>query len=146
MQLTRYTDYGLRVLLYLGARDGAQVSISAIATAHGISHNHLMKVVQELVRTGFVASARGRYGGVRLARPPAEINIGAVLRALENFQLADCGGCALRGGCALSGVFGEAVAAFLAVLDRYSLQDLIDRSAEMGPMLAMFGKEALPPP
>ena len=126
MRLTRYTDYALRVLLYLGARRDRLASIAEISGAYGISQNHLMKVVNDLVRAGYVASVRGRSGGVRLARSPEAINVGAVVRHTEEgFELVECGSCAIAPACRLSGVLGEALAAFLAVLDRYSLADLL---------------------
>lgn len=126
MRLTRYTDYAMRVLLYLGARPDALCSIAEIARAYGISQNHLMKVVNELGRAGYVASARGRFGGVRLARPAAEINVGEVVRRMEDdFALVDCATCILAPRCGLACVLAEALAAFMAVLDRHSLADLL---------------------
>ncbi|MEF9604514.1 Rrf2 family transcriptional regulator, partial [Paracoccus sp. PXZ] len=84
MRLTRYTDYAMRVLLYLGREPERLCSIGEIAQAYGISQNHLMKVINDLVHAGFLASLRGRNGGIRLARPPAEINIGALVRHTED--------------------------------------------------------------
>jgi len=143
MRLTRYTDYAMRTLLYLGARPGAVCSIAKIAQRYGISQNHLMKVVNELGRAGFVTALRGRAGGIRLARPAADINVGAVVRHMEeDFELADCGRCVIAPACGLNSVLDEALSAFLAVLDRYSLADLL------GPRQAMLrllvGAEAEP--
>jgi len=129
MHLTRYTDYAMRVLLYLGARPERLSSIAEISRSYDISQNHLMKVVNDLVRAGYLASVRGRSGGVRLARPPAEINLGAVIRRTEEgFDLVDCGSCVIASACGLPAVLSEAVAAFMAVLDGYTLEDLLRRA------------------
>lgn len=126
MRLTRYTDYGLRVLLYLAERPDALPSIAQMADFHGISRNHLMKVVNNLGRDGLVTSVRGRLGGVRLARPAGEINVGEVVRRMEDdFHIVDCPSCRIAGYCGLRGALGEALSAFLAVLDGYTLADLM---------------------
>jgi Rrf2 family nitric oxide-sensitive transcriptional repressor len=125
MRLTRYTDYSLRVLMYLGARPDRLARIGEISEAYSISRNHLMKVVQDLVRLGFVTSVRGRKGGIRLARAPEEINVGAVVRATEDsFQVAPCETCVIAPACGLKCALDEAVRAFLAVLDTYTLATL----------------------
>jgi len=143
VRLTRYTDYALRVLLYLGARPERLCSIAEMARAYGISQNHLMKVVHDLGKAGFVASVRGRTGGIRLARPPEQIVIGSVVRhAEEGFDLVDCGRCVIAPACGLPSVLGEALAAFLAVLDRYSLADLLSRRVDM---LALFRQDPATP-
>ena len=143
MRLTLDTDYAMRTLLHLGARPEELCSIAEIARGHGISQNHLMKVVNELGRAGFVASLRGRSGGIRLARPAAEINVGAVVRRMEeDFNLADCGHCVIAPACGLSLVLGEALGAFLAVLDRYTLADLLGRRQEM--LRLLIGEGAAP--
>ena len=137
MKLTRYTDYALRVLLYLGASDDRRCSIGEIARGYRISENHLMKVVQDLGRMGLVATSRGRGGGIRLARPPEEIRVGDVVRRTEtDMDLADCEGCVISPVCGLVGVFDEAVMAFMAVLDRYTIADLL---ARRGDMLRLLG-------
>lgn len=126
MRLTRYTDYAMRTLLHLAARPDAACSIGAIAGAYGISRNHLMKVVNALGRAGYVQGQRGRAGGIRLARPAAAINVGAVVRHMEgDFALADCTACVIAPACGLTTVLNEALDAFLAVLDRHSLADLV---------------------
>jgi Rrf2 family nitric oxide-sensitive transcriptional repressor len=137
MRLTRYTDYALRVLLYLAAHPDRLCSIGEIARAHGVSQNHLMKVVNDLVSAGFLESARGRFGGVRLKRPPQEINVGVVVRHTEgSFDLVDCGSCVIAPACGLTGALKRATAAFITTLDGYVLSDLIpDRAA----MAALFG-------
>jgi Rrf2 family nitric oxide-sensitive transcriptional repressor len=140
MRLTRYTDYALRVLLYLGARDGQVCAISEIATAYGISQNHLMKVVHDLGKAGYVKSVRGRFGGILLARPAAEIGVGAVVRQTEEgFELVDCATCVIAPACGLTGALGEALAAFMAVLDGYTLADLLAKRGAMRQLLGVDG-------
>jgi len=125
MKLTRYTDYALRVLLHLGAHRDRLCSIAEIARAYDISENHLMKVVHDLGKGGFVSTMRGRGGGLRLGRPAEAIRIGDVVRYTEDgLGLVDCQSCVIASACLLSCVFREAIAAFLAVLDRHSLADL----------------------
>lgn len=132
MRLTRYTDYALRTLIYVALQEPRQSSIPEIARAYGISESHLTKVVHQLGRLGLVQTIRGRGGGLRLARPPAEIVVGAVVRATEDdLALVECfsgGACAITPSCRLRRVLGEALAAFLAVLDRYTLADLLGGS------------------
>lgn len=126
MKLTLFTDYSIRVLLYLGARPERLCSIGEVAQGYGISQNHLMKVVNRLARQGYVESVRGRAGGIRLGRPPERINLGTLVRDTEDgFDLVDCGSCVVAPACAVTGVLGEALAAFLAVLDRYTLADML---------------------
>lgn len=154
MRLTRYTDYAMRVLLYLGTRPDRLCSIAEIAGAYRISKDHLMKVVNDLAREGHVASVRGRFGGIRLGRPADQINVGAVIRHTEEgFDLApfpagktapapsgsalvDCGRCVIAPACGLADVLNEALAAFLAVLDRYTLDDLLARRLDIGALFA----------
>ena len=136
MRLTRYSDYALRVLIYLSSRPERLCSIAEISRAYDISNNHLMKVVQELGRAGYVTTLRGRSGGIRLARPASEIIVGHVIRTTEEgFDLADCRNCGLAPACGMTSVLGEAVEAFLAVLDRYSFADLPKREIDV---LALF--------
>lgn len=141
MRLTRYTDYAMRVLLHLAARDDdGLASIGEIATLYGISQNHLMKVVQDLGKAGFVRTVRGRGGGVALARPADQIVVGQVVRQTEEgFQLVDCAGCVIAPACTLPRALNEATAAFIAVLDKYTLEDLLDRRHQMR---ALFGIDA----
>lgn len=136
MRLTRYTDYAMRVLLHLGAHQDRLCSISEIARTYGISQNHLMKVVHDLGKAGYVSSVRGRMGGIRLARPAEEIRVGAVVRHTEEgFDLVDCGSCVIAPACGLTGVLKEALAAFMTVLDNYTLADLL---ARRGDFLRLF--------
>ena len=140
MRLTHYTDFALRVLLYLGTHPEQICPISEIAQTYGISQNHLVKVVHDLGKAGYVAGTRGRFGGIRLARPAEAINVGAVVRHTEDdFRLADCGGCLIAPACGLSCALDEAMAAFMAVLDRYTLADLL---AKRGNLATLFRRKA----
>ena len=131
MYLTQHTDYGLRVLIYTAVNSPALVNIGTIAEAYNISKSHLMKVVTALVKGGFLVSVRGKGGGLRLSDSPERINIGAVVRHLEPMQLVECMGesneCLITPACRLAGIWSEAVKAFFAHLDRFTLQDLINR-------------------
>ncbi len=127
MQLTRHTDYALRLLIHLTHAGDRLVQVGDVAAAHGISLAHLKKVANHLAHLGFVETVRGRGGGMRLARPAQEINLSDVICATEpSMNLVDCAGCGLiMGGCRLPGVFAEALAAFRAVLARYTLGDVL---------------------
>lgn len=132
MRLTRYTDYAIRVLLYLGAQPEKVCSISEIARAYGISQNHLMKVAHDLGKAGYVEGVRGRSGGIRLVKPADRINVGDVVRRMEEgFELVECGTCVIAPACGLTGVLDEALAAFMAVLDRYTLADLLEKRSKL---------------
>lgn len=126
MRLTQYSDYALRVLIFLGASNQELSSIAEIARAYSISQNHLMKVVQHLGQLGYIETLRGRNGGIRLGLPAEEIVVGELLRHTEGqIELVDCSACTIAVPCRLPPVFREAVQAFLAVLDKYTLKDLL---------------------
>lgn len=131
MQLTRFTDYSLRVLMYLGEQFDRLVTIREIAEKHDVSENHLMKVVHRLATHGYIVTVRGRGGGMRLARRPERINLGDVVRdSEENMDIAECfeagaQSCALLPSCVLKSILIEARKSFLATLDLYQLSDLI---------------------
>lgn len=132
MKLTLFTDYTVRVLLYLAARPDRLCSIAEVARTYGISQNHLMKVVNELAHRGYVETVRGRFGGIRLGLRPEDINIGRVIRQTEEgFNLVDCDSCLIAPACGLTGVLKEALGAFLAVLDRYTLADMMTRQEDL---------------
>jgi Rrf2 family transcriptional regulator, nitric oxide-sensitive transcriptional repressor len=140
MRLTTFTDYSLRTLIYLAARPDRLATIADIAGAYQISTNHLMKVVYALGQAGDIVTTRGQRGGIRLARPPAEINIGAIVRRTEpDMALASCFGenasCVIQPECRLAGVLTEALDAFQAVLDRFTLADLVERPAALAALL-----------
>lgn len=123
MRLTRHTDYALRILLQAAAEPERRLSIAAVAEAQGIARNHAMKVVNELAGAGLLATVRGRGGGFTLGRPADEIIIGEVVRLTEpDLRPADCENCALAESCGLRSMLGDAVRAFLAELDRHTLQ------------------------
>lgn len=135
MQLTQFTDYSIRVLLFLAVKGEARATISEIANTYGISRNHLMKVVQELSQKRYVTAIRGKNGGLLLARAPNTIVLGQLVREMEHdLGLVECfqrsNGCVITPACQLKPVLGEALAAFLAVLDRYTLADVLDGSYE----------------
>jgi Rrf2 family transcriptional regulator, nitric oxide-sensitive transcriptional repressor len=130
MRLTLHTDFALRVLIHVGINDGGLSTIRDIAGSFGISKNHLMKVVNDLGRRGYLETVRGRNGGLRLMRQPREINIGRIVRETEDeLDILGClnstGYCRIERVCVLRCAVREAVEAFLAVLDRYTLADLI---------------------
>lgn len=141
MQLTLYTDYSLRVLLYLALRPGERSTISEISYSYRISRNHLVKVVHQLGIHGYVDSSRGRSGGLTLARAPDQIRIGDVVRQTEpNFKLVECfdmqtNTCPIAPVCALKGALAEAQRQFMAVLDRYTLADVVGNAAELKTLL-----------
>jgi Rrf2 family transcriptional regulator, nitric oxide-sensitive transcriptional repressor len=130
MKLTAFTDYSLRVLIYLAADAGRRATISEIVSAFGVKENHLTKVVHFLGKRGWISTIRGNGGGIVLARKPHDIGVGQVVRDTEGMvQPAECfeaggGNCAISGCCRLRGVLAEAVDAFYTVLDRYTLADL----------------------
>lgn len=142
MQLTRHTDYALRVLIHLTVAPTERATITEIADAYGLSRNHLMKVVHHLGQGGFIDTQRGRGGGFSLARPPEEMMLGQVIRHTEpDMNMADCGSCALRPACGLSTILRAATTAFLAVLDQHSLADAARDRTGLAALIA-----ALPSP
>jgi Rrf2 family nitric oxide-sensitive transcriptional repressor len=129
MQLDKFTDYALRVLMMLAVRAPARVPTSKIAAVYGLSKNHLSKVATQLAREGFVASERGRNGGLNLARPADQILVGDVVRAMKrNEAVVECFGsdksCLILPGCGLRAPLVEAQEAFYATLDSYTLADV----------------------
>lgn len=142
MQLTQYTDYALRTLMYLALCDG-NATITEISERYAISRNHLVKVVHNLGKGGFIITTRGRQGGLRLAHPPSEINLGTVVRSTEpNFHLVECfdvsrNQCKITAACQLKGVLASAFSAFLAVLDQYTLEDLVSNQRQLKNLLSI---------
>lgn len=130
MHITRYSDYALRVLIYLSAEPERLTTIQAIADSYGISKSHLMKVVNQLNQLGYVSAVRGKNGGLRLGQDPANINIGVVFRETESdMNLVECfssaNECSIAPVCNLKNILNEARTAFLSTLDNYTLADLI---------------------
>ena len=142
MRLTTHSDYALRVLMYLGARPNHRATIEEIARVYGISQNHLMKVVNNLARQGWVEAQRGRGGGLRLARDPEAITVGAVIRTTEeDFDMVACFRAAearpLTPACQLKRSLAQALDAYLAVLDDVTLASLISHPRRLLATLAV---------
>ncbi|TAM82933.1 MAG: Rrf2 family transcriptional regulator [Candidimonas sp.] len=130
MRLTAMTDYAIRLLMYVACHPGRLCTIGEIAQAYHLSEPHLMKITHRLSRKGWLATVRGRNGGMRLARPPAEIVLGAVMRDTESdFELVECFGpnstCTLTDHCGLAVVIDGALREFLRYLDGYTLADIL---------------------
>jgi Rrf2 family transcriptional regulator, nitric oxide-sensitive transcriptional repressor len=144
MRLTTYTDYAMRVLIFVAAKGEGKATIQEIAHSYGISKNHLMKVVQELHQKGYLRATRGKYGGLSLGRRPEEINLGHLVREVEkDFTIAECfaadNGCVITPACCLQALLARALAAFLAVLDDYTLADILAEASpgEISELLAI---------
>ena len=142
MQLTYHTDYSLRVLMYLALQRNRIANISEIAERYDISRNHLVKVVHNLARGGFIKTYRGKGGGIELARDPGEINIGEVVRYTEGpLKPVECfdverNRCVIANVCGLADVIAEACDNFLATLAQYTLADLVKRRRRLSKVLA----------
>ncbi|NJP37837.1 Rrf2 family transcriptional regulator [Alkalicoccus luteus] len=142
MHLTQYTDFSLRVLMYTAVRPSGRLSqIKDISEAYGISKNHLMKVVYRLGKLGYIETIRGRNGGIRLALEPQDINIGEVVRHTEdNFHMVECfnsetNTCPITPACKLQFALSDALAAYLDVLDQYTLEDITDNRDALAALL-----------
>jgi Rrf2 family transcriptional regulator, nitric oxide-sensitive transcriptional repressor len=144
MRLTLYTDFALRTLIQVGLNDGKLTTINDIARSFGISKQHLMKVVNRLSQMGYVEAVRGRNGGIRLIREPRRINIGQVVRDTEDrLDVVGClerkGYCPIERVCVLRGALRDATQAFLAILDTYTLADLIKPHKALSSLLLGSG-------
>src|SRR5262249_15155566 len=141
VHLTQFSDYALRVVIYLGCHRDGMVSVEEISRAFGISRHHLVKVVQTLTDLGIVESQRGRGGGMRLAMEPSAINVGWLVRRTEpHFNLVECfdletNTCPIAPACGLKGALQRAQQAFLEVLDEYSLDQFLRRPSALVPLL-----------
>jgi Rrf2 family nitric oxide-sensitive transcriptional repressor len=145
MQLTKFSDYALRVLMFAHAAGDRLVTIEEIAAAYRISRAHLMKVVNALTLAGFLTPVRGRSGSVQLAKPADEIVLGAVLRATEpDFALVECfsagNQCVIAGCCRLTSVMDEALDAFLHVLDQHTLASIALRPRDFKKTLTQVAR------
>lgn len=130
MHITRYTDYSLRVLIYLAINKDSLSTINAIALSYDISKNHLMKIVQQLNIKGYIIAIRGKNGGIRLNHLPEDINVGTLVRDFEDKnKLVECFGdnnqCVITPNCQLKLIFAKAQDSFFATLDNYTLNDLL---------------------
>lgn len=142
MQLTRHTDYALRLLIYLAGVRDRRAQIAEVAEAQAISRTHLMKIANKLAHAGIIDAVRGRGGGIRLARDPAQINLGELVRVTEpGCSMVDCTACRLIRRCTLPGVLDRAASAFHAVLAEYSLADVLREEGASVP-LALAGEAA----
>ncbi len=132
MRLSTFTDYSLRVLIYLGLQGERLSTIAEIAERFGISQAHLMKVVHGLARSGYVRTVRGKGGGMELALAPRDIRLGQVIRSTEaDFDLVECfddtSACRIQSACALKAILGEGLEAMFETFDRYTLEDLLKK-------------------
>lgn len=134
MRLTKFSDYSLRVLVYLAVHPERPVSINEMSRAYGVSPHVVVKVVQLLLTDGFVESVRGRRGGLRLKRAPSDINVGALVRRTEaTWDLVECfdqaaNTCPIESGCGIKGMLKRAQGAFVGVLDDHTLADFLPGS------------------
>ncbi len=140
MRLTSFTDYSLRVLMYLAVKPEQLATIPEIAKAYAISENHLMKVVHQLAKSGFVTSVRGKGGGIRLARPAEEIRLGTVIRQTEGTAaIVECLGeesrCNLVPACKLKKVLVDAFSVLYQELDRHTLADLVSEPRRLARLI-----------
>ena len=142
MRHTVFTDYCLRVLMYVGVRGERLATIDEISKTYGISRNHLMKVVNRLGNEGYIETIRGRSGGIRLARAPETIVVGELVSRMEDdFHLVECfnqtkNKCILTNACQLGPIMGEALNAYLEVLNKYTLADLLKKKVRLREILA----------
>ncbi|ACT05645.1 MULTISPECIES: nitric oxide-sensing transcriptional repressor NsrR [Dickeya] len=138
MQLTSFTDYGLRALIYMASLpDGKMTSISEVTEVYGVSRNHMVKIINQLSRAGLVMAVRGKNGGIRLGRDPSTIRIGDVVRELEPLSLVNCSKefCHITPACRLKQVLQQAVQNFLTELDNYTLADMVEENPPLYKLL-----------
>ena len=136
MELSQFTDYSLRVLLYVSLRGKELSSVKEIASAYAISRNHLVKVVHNLAKLGYLDTFRGKGGGIILAKSPKDIGVGELVRATESLAILECfpsgkGTCCIAGICELQNIMGKALQAFMDELDKVTLADLMKRNPAM---------------
>jgi len=144
MQLTQFTDFALRTLLYLAVHQDRLVPVAEVSAAYGISNHHLVKVAHQLARLGYVESARGRGGGLRLARAPAKVTVGEVVRLTEpHFHVVECfdrdhNTCPIVPACGLVRALAQARERFLEVLDGLRLSDLVQDPARVDKLVKIW--------
>ena len=147
MRLTKQTNHAIRIMMYCAANHGQLSQIPEIAAAYRLSELFLFKVLQPLTRAGLVESVRGRNGGIRLAKEPAEIRLSEVVRVTEdNFEMAECfkdegTDCPLVDSCELNSVLREALNAFFTVLEKYTIEDLTVNRHRIEKLLGIGGLE-----
>lgn len=138
MQLTSFTDYGLRALIYMASLPtGQMTNITEVTETYGVSRNHMVKIINQLSREGYVAAVRGKNGGIRLGKPAQEIRIGDVVRSLEPLALVNCSSefCHITSACRLKMALSKAVQSFLMELDNYTLADLVEENEPLYKLL-----------
>jgi Rrf2 family nitric oxide-sensitive transcriptional repressor len=150
MRLTFSTDYALRLLMLVGLETERLVTIEEVADRFGISKNHLMKVAHQLGQRGYLETVRGRNGGLRLGKAPDQIVVGEVVRKMEpDFAVVECespaGYCRIAPCCTLRSAMREAVQAFLAKLDQYTLEELLRPKSKLRQLLGVNQKKAFAP-
>lgn len=142
MRLTTFTDYSMRVLIYMGLYPDEWTTVSELAERYDISRNHLTKVIHNLGQLGYIETLRGKGGGIRMLARPEEINLGALVRETEkNSSLVECftadsSKCRIMPACRLTGILAEAQEAFYQVLDKYTVADLIKNPGSLKKLLA----------
>jgi len=143
VRMTYHTDYAIRMLIYVALKPDGLSTVNEIAQSYGLSRNHLLKVALTLRKLGLIESMRGRSGGIRLAKSAEQINVGTIVRATEeDFSLVECmqatgGLCVISPVCRLKGMFAEALQSYLAVLDGYTLADVIHNKSALQPYLGL---------
>jgi Rrf2 family nitric oxide-sensitive transcriptional repressor len=146
MQLTQYTDFGLRALIALAIHPGRSLTVTEVSEAYGISRHHMVKIVARLAERGYIRTLRGKGGGMWLARPPAQIRLGAVVRDMESeLGVVECleqggGHCVIAPACRLKGLMRQATDEFLKCLDRYTLADAVQPRARVSRLLGIAVK------
>lgn len=144
MQLTSFTDYGLRALIYMASLpEGRMTSISEVTDVYGVSRNHMVKIINQLSRAGYVTAVRGKNGGIRLGKPASAIRIGDVVRELEPLSLVNCSSefCHITPACRLKQALSKAVQSFLTELDNYTLADLVEENQPLYKLLLVESME-----
>jgi Rrf2 family nitric oxide-sensitive transcriptional repressor len=138
VQLTSFTDYGLRALIYMASLpEDRMTNISQVTEVYGVSRNHMVKIINQLSRVGFVTAVRGKNGGIRLGKPADQIRIGDVVRELEPLALVNCSieFCHITPACRLKQVLHTAVQNFLKELDQYTLADMVKENSPLYKLL-----------
>jgi Rrf2 family nitric oxide-sensitive transcriptional repressor len=140
MRLTTMSDYAMRLLMHVGQHPGRLCTIAEVARAHDISEAHLTKITHQLALAGWLETVRGKGGGMRLATPPQQIGLGAVVRSIEpDFKLVEClaqdSTCQLSSSCHLTGIINGALQSFMQYLDSYTLADLLAPYAPLAPVI-----------
>lgn len=138
MQLTSFTDYGLRALIYMASLpEGKMTSITEVTQVYGVSRNHMVKIINQLSHLGFVEAIRGKNRGIRLGKPATDIIVGDVVRALEPLSLVNCSAefCHITPACRLKLVLNQAIEQFLKELDRHTLAELVENNSSLYKLL-----------